>query len=239
MNLSWSVSGLKENAISCSINGKCLRKIGAKGQFKDPCGVTYLNDDEILIADTNNGRIPQINIQTGTVMKTLGKMGVGIGEFYHPTDVCLDEERRMVVTEMSRNRIQVMSPGGETISIFRNFGSDKSKHPKGRLPYKKKFFVSDRENHCIKAFDKPGTFLHKFGKRGNQDGQFNNPNGLLIDSSNNLLVYDRLNNRVQQFSLDGRFTVKSITQLPYPRRITATSDGRILVTTTDKIFILK
>ena len=199
MNLSWSVSGLKENAISCSINGKCLRKIGAKGQFKDPCGVTYLNDDEILIADTNNGRIQQINIQTGTVMKTLGKMGVGIGEFYHPTDVCLDEERRMVVTEMSRNRIQVTSPGGETISIFRNFGSDKSKHPKSRLPYKKKFFVSDRENHCIKAFDKSGTFLHKFGKRGNQDGQFNNPNGLLIDSSNNLLVYDRLNNRVQQF----------------------------------------
>ena len=190
--------------------------------------MTYLNDDEILIADTNNGRIQQINIQTGTVMKTLGKIGVGIGKFYHPTDVCLDEERRMDVTEMSRNRIQVMSPGG-----------DKSKHPKSRLPYKKKFFVSDRENHCIKAFDKPGTFLHKFGKRGNQDGQFNNPNGLLIDSSNNLLVYDRLNNRVQQFSLDGRFTVKSITQLPYPRRITATSDGRILVTTTDKIFILK
>ena len=172
-------------------------------------------------------------------MKTLGKIGVGIGEFYHPTDVSLDEERRMVVTEMSRNRIQVMSPGGETISIFRNFGPDKSKHPKSRLPYKKKFFVSDRENHCIKAFDKSGTFLHKFGKRGNQDGQFNNPNGLLIDSSNNLLVYDRLNNRVHQFSLDGRFTVKSITQFPYPRRITATSDGRILVTTTDKIFILK
>ena len=132
-----------------------------------------------------------------------------------------------------------MSPGGETISIFRNLSPDKSKHPKSRLPYKKKFFVSDRENHCIKAFDKSGTFLHKFGKRGNQDGQFNNPNGLLIDSSNNLLVYDRLNNRVHQFSLDGRFTVKNITQFPYPRRITATSDGRILVTTTDKIFILK
>ena len=64
---------------------------------------------------------------------------------------------------------------------------------------KKRFFVSDSENHCIKAFDKSGTFLHKFGKRGNQDGQFKNPNGLLIDSSNNLLVYDWLNNRVQQF----------------------------------------
>ena len=80
-------------------NGKCLRKIGVKGQFKDPCGVTYLNDDEILITDTVNSRIQQINIQTGTVVKTLGKAGVG--DFYRPFDVCLDKERRIVVTELS------------------------------------------------------------------------------------------------------------------------------------------
>ena len=40
-------------------NGKCLGKIGAKGQLRFPCGMTYLNDDEILIADTNNSRIQQ------------------------------------------------------------------------------------------------------------------------------------------------------------------------------------
>ena len=61
----------------------------------------------------------------------------------------------------------------------------------------------------------------------------------LIDSSNNLLVCDRFNHRVQQFSLDGRFTGKSITHLPYPHGIAATPDGRILVTTAKKIFILK
>ena len=94
-------------------------------------------------------------------------------------------------------------------------------------------------NHCITAFDKSGTFLHKFGKKGNQEGQFDCPIGLLIDSSNNLLVCDRFNNRVQQFSLDGRFTGKSITHLPHPRGIAATPDGRILVTTPEKVFILK
>ena len=53
---------------------------------------------------------------------------------------------------------------------------------------------------------------------------------LQIDSSDNLLVCDQWNNRVQQFSLDGRFTGKSITHLSDPRGIAATSDGRILVT---------
>ena len=220
-------------------NGKCLRKIGDKGQFKYPPGVTYLKDNEILIADTNNNRIQQINIQTGTVVKTLGKKGLGIGEFNRPIDVCLDEERRIVVTEICSGRIQVISREGGTISIFENIGREKFGVPWSCLPYKNKFFVSDSEDRCIKAFDKSGRFLHKFGKLGSHDGQFNNPKCLLIDSFNNLLVCDKFNNRVQQFSLDGRFTGKSITYLPYPRGIAVTPDGRILVTTTKKIFILK
>nr|XP_058949736.1 tripartite motif-containing protein 3-like [Pocillopora verrucosa] len=217
-------------------NGQCLRKIGVNGY---PSGVTYLNDDEILIVDTKNGRILQINILSGTVVKTLGKVGVGMGEFYLPTDVCLDEERRIVVTEFSSNRVQVLSREGETISIFGNIGQEKLLLPLSCSPYKNKFFISDSEDHCIKAFDKSGTFLHKFGKQGNKDGQFNHPCGLLIDSSNYLLVCDQQNNRVQQFSLDGRFTGKSVTHLPNPRKIAATIDGRILVTTREKIFILK
>ena len=220
-------------------NGKCLRKIGVEKEFAAPSGVTYLKDDEILIADTGNGRIQQKNIQTGTVVKTLGKAGVGTREFNLPTDVCLDEERRIVVTEFCSKRIQVMSCQGETISIFGNIGPEKLKEPMSCLPYKNKFFVSDGGNHRITAFDKSGTFLHKFGKEGNQEGQFDCPSGLLIDSSNNLLVCDRFNNRVQQFSLDGRFTGKSITHLPEPRGIAATPDGRILVTTPEKVFILK
>ena len=217
-------------------NGKFLRKIGVQGKFKDPRGVTYLNDDEILIADTDNSRIKQINIQTGTVVKT---SVAGVGEFYRPFDVCLDKERRIVVTELSSNRVQVLSREGEIISMFGNIDPEKLNKPRSCLPYKNNFFVSDSGNQCIKAFDNSGTFLHKFGKLGNQDGQFNYPNGLLIDSSNNLLVCDQNNNRVQQFSLDGRFTGKSITHLPNPRRIAATPDGRILVTTLTKIFILK
>ena len=148
--------------------------------------MAYLNDDEILIVDTNNDRIRQTDIQTATVVKNLGKEGLGIGDFDIPGDVCLDEERRIVVTRFRNSGRQVMS---------------------------------------------------RVWKKGNQDGQLNYPSGLLIDSSNNLLVCDQWNNRVQQFSLDGRFTGKSITHLSHPRGIAATPDARILVTTPKKIFI--
>ena len=101
--------------------------------------------------------------------------------------------------------------------------------------------MSDGDNHCIKAFDQSGTFLYKFGKKGYQDGQFNRPRGLLVDSSNNLLVCDFDNNRVQQFSLDGRFIGKSITRLSNPTAITKAPDGRILVAShgEKKVYILK
>ena len=52
---------------------------------------------------------------------------------------------------------------------------------------------------------------------------------------------DSRNNRVEQFTLDGRFTGKTITHLPDPTGIATAPDGRILVTsfTANKVYILK
>ena len=223
--------------------GKCLRKVGSEGKnvgkFFYPYGVTYLNDDEILIADAANNRIQQVDVQTGTVVKSFGKYGTAKGQFNFPIDVCLDEERHIVLPEFVNNRIQVMSREGESIFIFGDSGPEKLSRPTSCISYKNMFFVSDKNNHCIKTFDQSGTVLYKFGKEGNQDGQFSSPRCMLIDSNNNLLVCDQDNNRVQQFSLEGRFTGKSITHLPDPRGIATAPDGRILVTSTNKVYVLK
>ena len=226
-------------------DGNCMRKIGSKrshtGQFQCPNGISFLTDNEVLIADLKNCRIQRLNIQTGTVVKSFGKEGREKGEFGGPVDVTVDDEERVVVTEWGNNRIKVMPKEGESIFTFGDKGLEKLYYPSCCIPYKKMFLVSDAGNHCIKAFDQSGTFLYKFGKEGNQDGQFNPPRGLLVDSSNNLLVCDFGNNRVQQFSLDGRFIGKSITRLSQPMAITKAPDGRILVTSHDqkKVYILK
>ena len=226
-------------------DGNCLRKLGSKGansgQFNHPTAVSFLNKNEILIADQCNHRIQHINIQTGTVVKSFGKNGSGKGEFKNPVDVSLDDEGRIVVTERLGHRIQVLSRDGETLSIFGDNNPEKLRNPVSCIPYQKKFLVTDGGSNCIKVFDQSGTFLYKFGKQGNRDGQFNWPQGIVLDSSNNLLACDYFNNRVQQFSLDGRFTGKTITDLPCPVRITTAPDGRILVTslTAKKIYLLK
>ena len=226
-------------------DGNCLKKIGGRGsstgQFQFPDGILFLNDNEVLIADNINDRIQRLDINTGTVVKSFGKKGREKGEFGRPIDVTVNDEERIVVTEHRNGRIQVMSEEGESIFTFGDKGSEKLLGPTCCTLYKNVFLVSDTSNHCIKAFDQLGTFLYKFGKQGNQDGQFNRPRGLLVDSSDNLLVCDFGNNRVQQFSLDGRFTGKSITRLSQPMAITKAPDGRILVTSYDekKLYTLK
>ena len=226
-------------------NGNCLRKSRGEGsnsgQFQYPDGISLLNDNEVLIADFGNSTIQRLNIHTGTVVKSFGKIGEEKGELRNPIDVTVEDEGRVVVTEWGNNRIQVMSDQGQSIFTFGDKGPEKLDGPTCCIRYKNIFLVSDGGNNCIKAFDQSGTFLYKFGKVGYQDGQFTTPNGLLVDSSNNLLVCDFGNNRVQQFSLDGRFIGKSITRLSNPTAITKASDGRILVASNDekKVYILK
>ena len=225
--------------------GNCLTTIGSKGsntgQFQCPDGISFLNDNEVLIADSGNCRIQRLNIQTGTVVKSFGQEGRGKGEFGWPRDVTVNDGERIVVTEYGNGRIQVMSKEGESIFTFGDKGPEKLHHPNCCILHKNMFIVSDASNHCIKAFDQTGTFLYKFGKQGNQDGQFKTPRGLLVDSSNNLLVCDIGNKRVQQFSLDGRFIGSSITCLTSPTTMKKAPDGRILVISCEekKVYNLK
>ena len=149
-------------------DGSCLRKIGSKGsntgEFQHPEGISFLNDNEVLIADYGNNRIQRLNIHTGTMVKSFGRKGKEKGELNNPVDVTVDDEERIIVTECGNHRIQVMSKEGESIFTFGDKGPEKLHHPTCCILYKNIFLVSDGDNHCIKAFDQSGTFLYQFGK---------------------------------------------------------------------------
>jgi len=51
--------------------------------------------------------------------------------------------------------------------------------------------------------DNPPTFLTQFGSAGGGNGQFDNPIGIAVDSSNNVYVTDVSNDRVQKFTSSG------------------------------------
>ena len=147
-----------------------MRKIGSQGdsagQFDRPSGITYLNDNEILVADEWNHRIQQVDVRTGNVVNSFGKRGKAKREFSQPGDVCVNQQQRIVVTEWYNRRIQVMTQKGETVTMFGDSGPEKLERPTSCIPYKNMFLVADGGNDYIKVFDQSGTFLLKFGKKG-------------------------------------------------------------------------
>ena len=215
--------------------GKFVRKIGCHGknagQFNNPDDVTYLNDDEILVADESNHRIQQINVQKGNFVKSFGKFGTGEGEFKCPVSVCMDDKGHVVVTEYNNNRIQVLTKDGAPVFKFGDRGPDKLDKPVSCVYHKNMFIVSDSKNSCYKVFDGSGRFLYKIGEKGGADGQFKEPWGLCVDKYDNLLVSDKLNGRIQQFTVEGTFTGKTSNnlKLEWPWGITTMPDDRILI----------
>src|ERR1700685_4185557 len=53
--------------------------------------------------------------------------------------------------------------------------------------------------------DNPPTYLTQFGGAGSGNGQFENPIGIAVDSSNNVYVTDVGNNRVEEFDRYGNY----------------------------------
>lgn len=69
-----------------------------------------------------------------------------------------------------------------------------------------KLFATEEHTHRINVYDPTDfSFLYTFGEHGSGEGQLDRPSGIAFDSCNNALVVDSLNNRVQQYSVDGKF----------------------------------
>ena len=228
--------------------GKFVRKLGCygnnAGQLDRPLDVIYLNDDNILVADRLNHRIQQFNVQTGNFVKSFGKKGTRDGEFQGPVSLCMDGEGRVIVAEYYNNRVQVISEDGKPVFKFGDSGPGKLNQPTACIHHQDRFIVSDWGSNCLKVFDNSGKFLHKIGEPGKGDGQLHGPWGLCLEKCGNhynLLVCNRLNDRIDQFTVKGCFTGKTVDKLSSPIRITITPDGHILVSDYEakKIFILK
>ena len=83
--------------------------------------------------------------------------------------------------------------------------------------------------------------MYKFGEKGNDGGQLNQPHGLCADQHNNVSLCAGY--RTQQFTLEGTFIGKTSTniQFGWPWSVTTMLDDRILVTDFEgkEVYILK
>ena len=218
----------------CDKEGKIVRQVGCNGenpgQLSGPADVTFINDDEILVAEQFNHRVQQFNVQSAqNFVNSFGRYGNEDGNFADPAGICMDNKGHVIVTEFENHRAQVLTRNGIPMMKFGDSGLEKLDHPVGCVCYKNMFIVADSGNSCLKVFNSSGNFLRKIAERGNEDGKFLKPYGVCVDQHGNILVSDIDSGHVLQFTIEGRFTGKTVTKLTGPWGMATMSDGRILV----------
>ena len=182
------------------------------GQFDFPRGMTADASGNVLIADTNNGRIQKFS-PSGMFLGVIGTKGEGLGEFRQPCGVAVDSSGNIYVADTANQRVQKLMPNGTFVAEWKGpepsfYGpSDVSIGNDGAV------YVVDDGHARIVKLDTNGTVLAVWGEKGTGDGQFNNPTSVAVDANNDrVYVADPLNRRIEVFDTKGNFVANWLVQ---------------------------
>jgi DNA-binding beta-propeller fold protein YncE len=179
-----------------------------KGQFDAPTGIAVDPNGNILVADTNNGRIQKFS-PTGHFLGTLRIKGIGYGQLGAPNGIAVDRGGNIYVADASRHVVEKLAPDGTIIDEWK--GPDAGFYGPRRIAIgpDESVYVVDQGRTRIVKFSSDGQVLTTWGSSGSGDGQFNDHTSVAVDpTSNKVYVADPRNRRIQVFDSNGKFLTK-------------------------------
>jgi DNA-binding beta-propeller fold protein YncE len=176
-----------------------------KGRFDLPRGLTLDISGNVLIADTNNGRIQKFS-PAGMFLGVIGTKGEGLGEFQEPCAIAVDSSGNIYVADTGNQRVQKLMPDGTFVAEWK--GPDPGFYgPRDiSIDTDDNVYVVDEGHARIVKLDTSGNVLAVWGQSGTGDGQFNDPTSVAVDPNNNrVYVADPLNRRIEVYDTNGHF----------------------------------
>jgi hypothetical protein len=175
------------------------------GQLDFPRGMTVDSAGNILIADTNNGRLQRFS-PDGVFLKVIGRKGEGDGEFREPSGLAIDSRGNIYVADTGNRRVQKLRSDGtfldEWVGVEPGFDSPRDIC----VGTDNSVYVVDEGHAQIVKFDPDGNVLAVWGERGSGNGQFSPPTSVAVDNNDNkVYVADPENGRIQIFDTNGQF----------------------------------
>ena len=191
----------KKIQLFCS-DGKFLREVRV---HSDPFSVAFTDIGDLLILVPGSDNKLHLMSEEGQLIRYINDK-----HLEQPEHLSLASDGRIIVCDLAGDKIKVLSPdGNDLLQSFVAPGCNS--YPYGAICHQDKYFVSYPDSHCVKVFDKTGKHLFDIGSEGSKDGLFRWPRGLIIDKYNQynqLVVSDAYNQRLQFFTLDGKFLHK-------------------------------
>jgi tripartite motif-containing protein 71 len=186
-------------------------------QLKDwiPMGLRFDQAGNLMVTNLVDGKhsvliIPAASLNGSWLefnpdIAQFGEEGSGDGQLSFPNSVVTDSKGNFYVSDGNNGRISAWTADMKYDTFF-GFGSTEGSLnlPRGAwMSSKDHLHVADAVGQFVRVYDVSGeepTFIYNFGDFGIEDGKFNYPTDIAMDSTGRVYVTDRENNRVQIWS---------------------------------------
>ena len=182
-----------------SQTGDYLNNFGHEHMNK-PYGI-LIHQDSIYVTDTHHHSIFLFKMPELTIIKRVGKYGIGNEEFIHPEQLAISPNQQLYVADLSNNRLQIIS----TNLAFQ--GS--LKHQTMTQPVDVKFsnneifVLSHNDSPCIHVFNLSGEKSRSLVTKGGVEMQISGAFFFCLDKQNNIVISDYGDDNIKIFSPEG------------------------------------
>jgi DNA-binding beta-propeller fold protein YncE len=183
-------------------------KAFGKNKFDSPTGMAVDPDGNVLVADTNNGRLQKLS-STGAFLGTLGSKGTGHGQLAAPNGIAVDRTGNIYVADAANHRVEKLASDGTLIAEWK--GPEPGFYGPRRIAISpdNSLYVVDQGHSRITKLRPSGEMLTVWGSKGTGDGHFDDPTSVAVDpKTNKVYVADPRNKRIQVFDSAGHFLTK-------------------------------
>jgi DNA-binding beta-propeller fold protein YncE len=175
----------------------------------DPVGLAIDKENRLLyVVDTQQDQVLVYDADSLKPIRKIGTTGkkhtlTTPGDFALPTDVAVDKDGNIYVTDTLNWRVEIFDAEGKFISQFGRHCDAIGcfKRPKGiAVDSDGHIWVVDTGLGLVQAYDRDGALLAYVGSPGRLLGQFTDPMGIAIDQNNRMFVSEQYPwGRVQEF----------------------------------------
>jgi DNA-binding beta-propeller fold protein YncE len=146
-----------------------------------------IGGDELYVADREMGQIFVLDKHSGEEIRRLGSEGMGEAEFIFPTNLAVDGEGNIYVSDTLNYRIQKVDANGKPLQQFGDAGDGLGQfaRPKGiAVDRENRLYAVDSSFMNVQIFDSEGQLLLVLGKGGGGPGDMYLPAKVRIDYEN-------------------------------------------------------
>ena len=142
--------------------------------------------------DVQNQRVVELNSTTGNIIRTVGRSGSAVGEFYTAFSITRDSEGFLYVLAQENSLLYKLDPNGGFMQTYQlvNNNSEGLSIPFGITfdAYSNSFLVTDWNLGHIEKYDRSFNLVSEFGTNGHSSapGDLFNPAGIRTDNLGNI-----------------------------------------------------